>query len=239
MSGHAIPHTTDVKPVLVVAALEEEAHELVRRMPRSENVGPRLAIWEGDGLVVIVGGVGKVAASMATQYACDVFKPRAAVAIGLAGALEDGVRPGQLVVASGAVQHDLDGRPLTEAKGVIPGLGIAIISSDPAATEKVLTSARLESRDARSGLVLTGDQIVTSRGMRDALRGEFPDAACLDMETAAFAQVAHQNGLPWTALRVISDSADDSFDLRRVMGLGVSTAAQLFESIIQTVAGDL
>jgi adenosylhomocysteine nucleosidase len=228
-----------VKPVLVVAALEEEAHELVRRMPRSENVGPRLSIWEGDGLVVMVAGVGKVAAAMATQYACDVFKPRSAVAIGLAGALEDGVRPGQVIVATGAVQHDLDGRPLTDAKGVIPGLGLATISADPAAAEKVLTAARLESRDAQPGLVLTGDQIVTSRAVRDALVREFPDGVCIDMETASFAQVALQNGVPWTALRVISDSADETFDLRRVLGLGVSTAAKLFESIIQTVANDL
>lgn len=239
VSGHAITHKPDVKPVLVLAALGEEAHELVRRMPRSENVGPRLEIWDGDGLVVIVAGVGKVAAAMATQYACDVFKPRAAVAIGLAGALEDGVRPGQVIVATGAVQHDMDGRPLTAARGVIPGLGLSTISSDPAATEKMLTSARLESRDASAGLVLTGDQIVTAATVRDALHRHFPDAACIDMETAAVAQVAHQNGVPWTALRVISDSADESFDLRRVIGLGVTTAAKLFESIIQTVANDL
>src|SRR5690349_5679327 len=132
-------------------------------MPRSENVGPRLAIWEGDGMVVIVAGVGKVAAALATQYGCDVFKPRSAVAIGLAGSLEDGVRPGQVIVATGAVQHDVDGRPLTDAKGVIPSLGVATIGADPAASDKLLTAARLESRDARPGLVLTGDQIVTSK----------------------------------------------------------------------------
>lgn len=228
-----------MKPVLVIAALDEEAHELVRRMPRSENVGPRLSIWEGNGLVVMVAGVGKVAAAMATQYGCDVFKPRAAIAIGLAGGLEDDVRPGQLVVATGAVQHDMDCRPLTEARGVIPGLGLAAIAADPAAAEKVLIAARLESRDARPGLVLTGDQIVTTRAVRDALAREFPDGVCIDMETAALAQVARQNGVPWTALRVISDSADETFDLRRVIGLGVSTAAKLFESIIQTVANDL
>ena len=222
-----------------MAALEEEAHELVRRMPRSENVGPRLAIWEGDGLVVVVAGVGKVAAALATQYACDVFKPRSAVAIGLAGGLEDGVRPGQVIVATGAVQHDMDARPLTDAKGVIPGIAVATIAADPAAADKVLIAARLESRDAQPGLVLTGDQIVTSRSVRDALLRDFPAATCVDMETAAFAQVALQNGVPWTALRVISDSADESFDLRKVIGLGVSTAAKLFESIIQTVANDL
>src|SRR2546423_937600 len=71
------------------------------------------------------------------------------------------------------------------------------------------------------------------------LMREFPDGVCIDMETAGLAQVAQQNGVPWTALRVISDSADESFDLRKVMGLGVSTAAKLFEVIIQTVADDL
>ena len=226
-------------PVTVIAALEQEAHALVHRMPRSESVGPRLSIWEGGGLVVMVAGVGKVAAAMAAQYACDVFKPRCVIAIGVAGGVEDGVRPGQVIVATGAVQHDMDGRPLTNAKGVIPGLGLSIIAADPALAEKLLIAARFESRDARPGLVLTGDQIVTSRTVRDALVRDFPEAACIDMETAAVAQVAHQNGLPWSALRVTSDSADETFDLRKVVGFGVSTAADLFESIIQSVYSEL
>jgi len=227
------------RPVAVIAALEQEAHALVRRMPRSETVGPRLSIWGSGGLVVIVGGVGKVAAAMAAQHAIDVFKPRCLIAIGIAGGVEDDVRPGQVVVASHAVQHDMDGRPLTDAKGVIPGLDLSSIAADPAVAEKLLLDARFESKDARSGLVLTGDQIVTSRAVRDALVRDFPDAACIDMETAAVAQVAHQNGLPWSALRVISDSADETFDLRGVIGFGVSTAAKLFESIIQAVADEL
>jgi adenosylhomocysteine nucleosidase len=187
----------------------------------------------------MVAGVGKVAAAMAAQYACDVFKPRCLIAIGLAGGIEDGARPGQVVVATGAVQHDMDGRPLTNAKGVIPGLGLSIITADPSVAEKLLLAARFESKDARSGLVLTGDQIVTSRAVRDALVRDFPQAVCIDMETAAVAQVAHQNGLPWSALRVTSDSADETFDLRGVVGFGVSTAANLFESIIQSVHSEL
>jgi len=75
--------------------------------------------------------------------------------------------------------------------------------------------------------------------VRDALARDFPDAACVDMETAAVAQVAHQNGLAWSALRVMSDAADETFDLRGVIGFGVSTAANLFESIIQAVVDEL
>ena len=223
----------------MIAALELEAHALVSRMPRSETVGPRLSVWEGGGLVVVVAGVGKVAAAMAAQFVCDVFRPRTLVAIGLAGGIDDDARPGQVVIATGAVQHDMDGRPLTPAKGVIPGLDVAVIAANAAVAEKLLIAARLESKHARSGLVLTGDQIVTSRAVRDALAREFPDAACIDMETAAVAQVAYQNNLPWSALRVTSDSADETFDLRGVLGIGVSTAANLFESIIQAVVDEL
>jgi adenosylhomocysteine nucleosidase len=227
------------RPVAVIAALEQEAHALVGRMPRSETLGPRLSIWEGGGLVVIVAGVGKVAAAMAAQFACDVFRPRCVLTIGLAGGLEHEARQGQVVVATGAVQHDIDGRPLTSARGVIPGLDVSIIAADSAVAEKLLTAARLESKHAIPGVVLTGDQIVATAKVRDALAREFPGAACVDMETAAVAQVAHQNSVPWSALRVTSDSADETFDLRGVLGFGVSTAAELFERIIQSVADEL
>ena len=68
---------------------------------------------------------------------------------------------------------------------------------------------------------------------------DFPDAACVDMETAAVAQVALRNSVPWSALRITSDSADETFDLRGVLGFGVSTAADLFERIIQSVVDEL
>ena len=227
------------RPVAVIAALDEEAQALVRRMPRSESVGPHVLIWEAGGLVVIVAGVGKVAAAIAAQYACDVFKPRCIIAIGLAGERESRARRGRVVVASGAIQHDIDARPLTDTKGVIPGLGIRLIEADSAVSEMLLRAARYKAEDAQAGLVLTGDQIVTSRQVRDALARDFPDAACIDMETAAVAQVAHQNRVPWSGVRITSDSADETFDLKGVMGFGADTAANLFESIIHAVVDEL
>src|SRR5260370_42090195 len=109
----------DRRPVAVFAALQQEAHALVRHLPRSETIGPKIGIWEGDGMVVVVGGVGKVAAALAAQFVYDAFKPRCIVAVGLAGALSDETSRGQVVGATGATQHDIDGRPLTPARGVI------------------------------------------------------------------------------------------------------------------------
>jgi len=227
------------RPVAVIAALEEEVRALVTRMPRSETVGPRLQIWEAGGLVVVVGGVGKVAAAMAAQFVCDVFKPRCVLSIGLAGALQDGSRPGQVVVVTGAAQHDFDARPLTPARGIIPGLEVAVMHADSAVADKLLIASRLESKHASCGIVVTGDQIITSAELRDSLAHEFADAVCVDMETAAVAQVALQNNVPWSGLRITSDSADETFDLRGVLGFGVGTAAGLFERILQSVADEL
>jgi adenosylhomocysteine nucleosidase len=232
----------DARPVAIFAALEMEAQALVRHLPRSQTIGPRISIWEGDGMVVVVGGVGKVAAALSTQFVLDVFKPRCVVAVGLAGALSEERSRGQVVVATGAVQHDMDGRPLTDARGTIPGLNLSVFSADSPLAEKLVVAAKRNvenPRIVRSGLVLTGDQIVTSRAVRDGLAREFPDGLCLDMETAAIAQVAHQNGLPWGAVRVTSDSADESFDLNDVIDFGVKTAGDLFAGIVLDAVTDL
>ena len=58
------------------------------------------------------------------------------------------------------------------------------------------------------------------------------------METAAVAQAAHQNSLPWGALRMTSDSADESFNLDQVINFGINTAADLFDQVIQAFLRD-
>jgi adenosylhomocysteine nucleosidase len=162
--------------------------------------------------------------------------------MGLAGAIRGEGSRGQVVVATGAVQHDMDGRPLTAARGTVPGIDISVFSSDAPLTGKLIVAAKRavdNPRIVHSGLVLTGDQIVTTRAVRDGLARDFPDGACIDMETAAVAQVAHQNGLPWGAVRVTSDSADEAFDLQDVIDFGVNTAGELFARIFLDTVSDL
>jgi adenosylhomocysteine nucleosidase len=179
-----------------------------------------LSLWEGNlegtPVVVAITGVGKVAAALATQFVIDTFEPRCAVVIGLGGATESHTEVGELIVASGALQHDVDARPLVNVRGLIPGLGTTVLSPDPALSEKLRRAAEIaveKPQIVRSGVILTGDQIITSREVRDRLLSDFPNGVCFDMETAAIAQVAHQNHLPWAAIRLTSDAADESFDL--------------------------
>jgi len=227
------------RPTAVLAALDIEAATLASNLPRSDATSPNLSIWEGvlesEPVVLVVTGVGKVAAAMAAQFVCDAHRPQALISVGLAGGIGEPGERGRLIVATGAVQHDFDARPLTNKKGEVPGLGVTTLHSDHVVTERLRIAALKVVERAQivvSGMVLTGDQIVTSRDVRDRLLKDFPDGTCFDMETAAVAQVAHQNQVPWGALRITSDSADENFNLHEVLGFGADSAAELFDRVI-------
>jgi adenosylhomocysteine nucleosidase len=228
------------RPLGILLALDDEARALVQHLARSTISSPQLPVWEGvvesKGVVLVVTGVGKVSAAMAAQFMCGAFGLESLLVVGLAGGIESDGQPGRLIIATGALQHDVDARPFTDAKGMIPSLGKTVFAADPTlseklrhATESVVDNPQL----VRSGVVLTGDQIVTSRAVRDGLLADFPDGACFDMETAAIAQVAHQNRIPWAALRITSDAADETFNLQDVLGFSVDTAADLFDQIVR------
>jgi adenosylhomocysteine nucleosidase len=227
------------RPTAVLAALDIEAAALASNLPRSDATSPNLSIWEGtlesEPVVLAVTGVGKVAAAMAAQFVCDAHRPQTLISVGLAGGVGEAGERGRLIIATAAVQHDFDARPLTSKKGELPGLGMTTLHSDHVITERLrIASLKVVERAqiVVSGVVLTGDQIVTSREVRDRLLEDFPDGACFDMETAAVAQVAHQNQIPWGALRITSDSADEDFNLHEVLGFGADSAAELFDRVI-------
>ncbi len=59
------------------------------------------------------------------------------------------------------------------------------------------------------GKIITGDRFVASAAESRALRAELGTALAVDMESAAVAQVCHDYGVPFCAVRTISDRADD------------------------------
>ena len=199
--------------VVVLAALPEEAS----------------ALQSSDRLEVVVCGVGKVAAALAAQRACDVMAPRSLISIGLAGGIDSESEPGRLIIASAAVQHDFDARPLISTRGgTVFTANTDVVERLTRAAESVVEDARV----VRSGVILTGDQIIRSAASRDAILADFPDGACFDMETAAVAQVAAANHVAWGGVRITSDAADESFTLDAVLGFGAKTAGELFARIL-------
>jgi adenosylhomocysteine nucleosidase len=74
----------------------------------------------------------------------------------------------------------------------------------------ILRELNVHSPKVHSGLVLSGDRFVPTSQMSKALQQRLPLALAVEMEGAAVAQVCHDYGVPFAAVRTISDRADEA-----------------------------
>jgi adenosylhomocysteine nucleosidase len=74
----------------------------------------------------------------------------------------------------------------------------------------VLRELNVHAPKVHSGLVLSGDRFVSTSAESQALQQRLPLALAVEMEGAAVAQVCHDYGVPFAAVRTISDRADDA-----------------------------
>jgi len=230
-------------PIAVISAMEAEVHALCAQL---SNAAPAYSshIQVIDGylanrrVVVAIAGIGKVAAALASQYLCDRYNPRALLVAGPAGRVAPTATPGTAVIASAAMQHDYDARPLVGEQGMLPHLGVSRFIADAAITKQLIRACTESVQTSErqfpciEGLVVSGDQIIRSPETRNKIRFDHPDALCVDMETAAVAQVAFQNGVPWGAIRLVSDDADEMFDADEVIEYSRETASHMIAAIL-------
>ena len=69
----------------------------------------------------------------------------------------------------------------------------------------LVEKAKSVSPRVHAGLIVTGDWFVDSRDKMREIVGHFPEAAAVDMESAAIAQTCHIYNIPFISFRVISD----------------------------------
>ncbi len=167
-------------PVLVLAALPEEGLPVSRRL----REGPSVVGITGDGSVQAARGAQRLLAEM---------EPAAVLVVGAAGALTPDVERGEVVLVRQVM--------------LSPGSRFRWIPSPT-----LMEMGRR--RGLREGTVLTTRNLVSTPDERRALgaamrQGGAPEGPVLvDLETAEFAAAAEAAGVPWAALRVVSDQAD-------------------------------
>lgn len=183
----------------------KKIHILVPMGKEYNAIGPLV----GDAIDVTTCGVGKVNAALATAEAClRVVRPDLVMVVGCAGALDDSLRLGDVVVSSTAGYCDVF-CGLELAKGQVQGE----VAAFPAlrimgeTIMDVLNSGALPPGSlAHLGEIITGDTFYIDREKVRGLHADFPSAMAVDMETAAVAHVCHKCGVPFVGVRVISDT---------------------------------
>ena len=201
-----------MKKIGIVVAMEEECEAI-------ESIMTNMEIQEIYNLRFIVGkigkkecvlvqsGIGKVNAARTTQVMIDHFKVEYIMNLGSAGAINEQLDIGDILIGKHVVQHDFDITAFGHSKGYITGVGNNIECNKSLITkfEEVIESMPERNYKIKLGIVATGDIFCTDVAMKDKIRAKF-DADVVDMECAAIAQVAYLNSLPFIVVRSISDT---------------------------------
>ena len=168
----------------------------------------------GANVVVVKCGIGKVNAGMCVQILADLFEVTHVINTGVAGSLNADLDIGDILISTDAVYHDMDVTIFGYAPGQVPGTAQAAFTADTHMAELAMASCKAVCPfvTCRSGRVVTGDQFISSKEVKERLIHTFK-GFCAEMEGAAIVQAATLNNLPFVIIRAISDKADDSAEM--------------------------
>lgn len=220
----------------IMGAMIQEVEHLQRTIeqPQRETRGQRDYVsghMAGHDVVVVFSRWGKVAAAATATTLIERYDVNLILFTGVAGALDERLNIGDIVVASQLVQHDLDASKVPGIERFeVPLLGVRFFEPPADLVGKTVCAAEtylqqdmpaeinqstrsrfcMDAPKVYTGLIASGDQFIACPDHVRDLRTALPDPLCVEMEGAAVAQVAYEHGLPFLVLRTISDKADHS-----------------------------
>lgn len=150
-------------------------------------------------------GIGKVNAAMGTLTLINAFLPDFVINSGVAGGADLSVNVMDVVAGARVAYHDVWCGPESEL-GQVQGLPLYFEGASR------LLDLVPEREGIHKGLICSGDQFIDKLEDIKRIKGSFPDALAVDMESGAISQVCYLNKVPFLALRVISDSPGASHD---------------------------
>jgi adenosylhomocysteine nucleosidase len=191
--------------------MEEEVTAIRAALARPVSktvLGCQVTSGQLDGIEILLvrSGVGKVNAAIATVALAQMGATRV-VFTGMAGGISDALKPGDAVVATDLVQHDID----VTAMGRKPGELLdepPFWPADPALSDELAAAATALGATVHRGRIATGDQFIASPGKAQHISQQFA-AIAVEMEGGAAAQTAMKLGVPIGVLRWVSDTANE------------------------------
>lgn len=204
----------------IIGPSDEEIAVLIQRT-RAVTVTERASLkfhaglLENTEVVMVICGVGKVNACIATQVLIDQFAVTHIVLTGAAGALNERLNCGDIVVSSQVAHHDVAPEILTEYH---PWMKSIYIDADRFLVEACMRAADSTYLTGKvyEGIIVTGEAFITSSDKHKELAA--CGALCVDMESASVAQTCYVNRIPFVVIRAVSDHADkdsrESFEIQ-------------------------
>lgn len=219
------------KKIGIMGAMPEEISALHAELnnPRETQLGDRCYIegqLSGVEVVLVFLRWGKVASSITATMLIAHFHVSHILFTGVAGAVDEKLNIGDIVIGEKCFQHDLDPSPLFP-KHTIPLTDKKFISCDAHWIDAVQTVAQhfvanldqaidpttlspfgINAPQVHVGIIASGDQFIGDADQTQTIAQETPGTLAVEMEGAAVAQACAEHQVPFLVLRVISDKAN-------------------------------
>ena len=185
----------------IIAAMECEAacvESVMTRVEKREVFGRvvRFGFAGERSAAILVSGIGKTNAAAMTQFAISALGAKRIFNTGLCGGFGGNVEKFGVYEVEGAAEYDFDLSAFNGGK-------IAVKEGRTSPFVQLRTKGVFPAR-----LLATGDRFSDSRG-DDALITETLGCSLRDMEGAAIASVAADNGVECAAVKCVSDVSGD------------------------------
>lgn len=201
-----------MKKMGIIAAMQEEMIEIKKITTDIQEKNIFELIYttgkiNDKEIVLVEAGVGKVNAARATQIMIDNFEIDAIINVGSAGATNEQLNIGDIVIGKKLIQHDFDITAFGHPKGYISNVGEYVESDERLIKkiEKEISDIKENDFKIKIGTIVSGDIFCTEIKMKEKVRTKF-NADAIEMEGAAIAQVCKLDKVPFIIIRSISDS---------------------------------
>jgi adenosylhomocysteine nucleosidase len=185
LPGSKMNEIAKLKKFAIISALQQELGPLIKHWPTTTIIheGREFTFYESDYAVAVCGGIGPEAGRRAAEAAAVHYRPELLISAGVAGGLVPELHVGETIF------------PL-----------LVIDAGDSSRHQTAIGSARLgNSPTART--VLVSYPHIAGAEQKQRL-GKAYGAHAVDMEAASIARAAEAHGLPFVAIKAISDEVN-------------------------------
>ena len=158
----------------IITAMQEEKQEIENIMENIEKIEIyNLSFIKGkinnSKVVLVESGVGKVNAARTTQILIDNFNIEAVINVGSAGAANNKLNIGDIVIGKSLVQHDFDITAFGHPKGYISNAGQYFNSDNQLIEQMKKAMKKLDNIDFNIliGRIASGDIFCTDMNMKE------------------------------------------------------------------------
>ena len=226
--------------IAILGAMDEEVTPILTVVGEYDTISYAnnkfyLASYKGKQLVIAYSKIGKVNAALTASIMIEKFKADKLLFTGVAGALSEGLKIGDLMYATSLAQHDLDITAFGHPYGYVPGIEV-FSKTDEGLNKLAIQVAAKKGLDLKSGVIATGDQFVCNKDKKDWIKAVFK-ADVVEMEGASVAQVCTQLGVPFFILRAISDEAGGGaeFDFDEFLNSSAKVSADFMLTMVEAL----